>query len=406
MQFNELLEQYSIKEISQRTRVAPENIEHLQGGDWEMMRKVQALGFISIIEREFGVDLSELRQECLNYYREHQQGLGGERYELHADNRTLYANILPKILIALFVIVALVGSWYAFVQKNPDLSSKVNQKKSNQGFYDSVINVAKNIVEDNNSNITKISETKELTPPKKSKKSIAVTTNDNSSKIKSNLLKEGEKLKLEYAKKPEENKKETQESKILSKEENKKIEKTLKITDIIPESTSISSSNSKKTLSKDDKKDTNSQESDKTVNDKIDNNIEVVSLLPEVPSLSKKRDDKQAKSAENSDNKKATNGAAVVILTPRSKVWIGFRELRSGKRTAEVVQKDQAITFDTTKSDYILATGHGVLTFTNGDEKELLKLHDGKKHFFMIAKGGVREISHEKFQKLNGSKVW
>jgi len=138
----------------------------------------------------------------------------------------------------------------------------------------------------------------------------------------------------------------------------------------------------------------------------VDNNIEVVSLLPEVPSLSKKRDDKKAKTTENTQEKKATNGAAVVILTPRSKVWIGFRELRSGKRTAEVVQKDQAVKFDTTKSDYILATGHGVLTFTNGDEKELLKLHDGKKHFFMIAKGGVREISHEKFQKLNGSKVW
>jgi len=403
MQFNELLEQYSIKEISQRTRVAPENIEHLQGGDWEMMRKVQALGFINIIEREFGVDLSELRQECLNYYREHQQGLGGERYELHTDNKTLYANILPKILIALFVIVALVGSWYAFVQKNPDLNSKVNPKKSNQGFYDSVINVAKDIVEDNNSNITNISDTKELTPPKKREKYIAITTNDNRSiKSKSNL-EEDEKLKLEYAKKPEENKKETQDSKILSKEENKKIEKTLKITDIIPESTSISSS--KKTLSKDNKKDTNSQESDKTVNDKIDNNIEVVSLLPEVPSLSKNKDDKKAKTTENTQ-KKATNGAAVVILTPRSKVWIGFRELRSGKRTAEVVQKDQAITFDTTKSDYILATGHGVLTFKNGDDKELLKLHDGKKHFFMIAKGGVREISHEKFQKLNGSKVW
>jgi len=404
MQFNELLEQYSIKEISQRTRVAPENIEHLQGGDWEMMRKVQALGFISIIEREFGVDLSELRKECLDYYREHQQGLGGERYELHTDSKTLYANLLPKILIALFVIVALVGSWYAFVQKNTDFNNKISQKRSNQGFYDSVINVAKDIVKDtNSSNTTQISIASELTPPnapKENEKSI--TLNDNKSISKKSNIEETKKLKLEYAKKPEENNSEKEKDSKISKED-KKEEKTLKISDIIP-ATTINISKSKETIIEQTKKEP--KESDKVVEDKIDTNIEVVSLLPEVPSLSKSKDDKQAKTTENTQEKKATNSAAVVILTPRSKVWIGFRELRSGKRTAEVVQKDQAITFDTTKSDYILATGHGVLTFKNGNDKELLKLHDGKKHFFMIAKGGVREISHEKFQKLNGSKVW
>ena len=137
----------------------------------------------------------------------------------------------------------------------------------------------------------------------------------------------------------------------------------------------------------------------------------MVSLLPEVPSMvadknSEADKDKTATVASNlkKEEQKATDGAAVIIMEPGSKVWIGFRELRSGKRTAEVVT--EPVKFDTKGSDYILATGHGILVFKNGNGKELIKMRDGKKHFFMIAKGGVREISHEKFQKLNGSKVW
>ena len=56
-------------------------------------------------------------------------------------------------------------------------------------------------------------------------------------------------------------------------------------------------------------------------------------------------------------------------------------------------------------TSYILATGHGRVEFLNG-RKSLLKLSDGKKHFFKISKSGVKEISHKEFQKLNKSKVW
>jgi hypothetical protein len=89
-------------------------------------------------------------------------------------------------------------------------------------------------------------------------------------------------------------------------------------------------------------------------------------------------------------------------MHPRSKIWVGYTNLRTMKRTAKVTADD--LTFDTATGDYILAVGHGQIDFrTRSGEK---KLNDGTRHFFMIAQGDVREISHEEFQRLNKSKVW
>jgi len=68
MQLNELLEENSTKTISQRTNIAEENIEHLVNNDFAAIKRVKTLGFISILEREYKIDLSKLREDALAYY--------------------------------------------------------------------------------------------------------------------------------------------------------------------------------------------------------------------------------------------------------------------------------------------------------------------------------------------------
>ena len=154
MQLNELLEQYSIKEISTKTRIAPENLEYLHGRDWDMMRKVQALGFINILEREYGIELSDLRKECLAYYSEHSQGLGGEHLELHfEDNSTnSMVNILKKVAISIFIAMLAVGSWYVFV-RNGESQNSENTVNAKNGFYNSVMNMANKLMKESNDTI-------------------------------------------------------------------------------------------------------------------------------------------------------------------------------------------------------------------------------------------------------------
>ena len=66
MQLNEILEENTIKSISQKTKISEENLENLLAANFDALKKIKALGFISILEREYNTDLSALKanQNC------------------------------------------------------------------------------------------------------------------------------------------------------------------------------------------------------------------------------------------------------------------------------------------------------------------------------------------------------
>lgn len=112
MQLNEILEEHTIKSISQKTKISEENLENLLGANFDVLKKIKTLGFISILEREYKADLSKLREEALAHY-------SGK-----ADEKG-FAVVLPveeetkgKSKLFLFVVLALLGyaSWYFFTQ--------------------------------------------------------------------------------------------------------------------------------------------------------------------------------------------------------------------------------------------------------------------------------------------------
>ena len=68
MQLNDILEENSVKAISQKTKISEDNLENLLAKKFENLKKVKTLGFISIIEREYNADLNALREEAQEYY--------------------------------------------------------------------------------------------------------------------------------------------------------------------------------------------------------------------------------------------------------------------------------------------------------------------------------------------------
>ncbi len=70
MQLNEILEENSTKSISQKTNIPEEKINSLLNKEFDQINKVHALGFVSIIEREFNADLTSLKEEINAYYEE------------------------------------------------------------------------------------------------------------------------------------------------------------------------------------------------------------------------------------------------------------------------------------------------------------------------------------------------
>ncbi len=66
-----LLEEIGLKEVSNKTFINQDNLKALLEKDFEKLNRTKALGFIQILEREFGVNLQELKNESLQFYNAH-----------------------------------------------------------------------------------------------------------------------------------------------------------------------------------------------------------------------------------------------------------------------------------------------------------------------------------------------
>ena len=116
MQLSEVLEENTTKTISQRTKIAEDNIEYLLNSDFGALKRVKTLGFISILEREYNIDLSKFREEALAYY------------DQHAENESVTIGLpimeekkgRPKWIWLLVLILLGYASW--FFVKNYDQS--------------------------------------------------------------------------------------------------------------------------------------------------------------------------------------------------------------------------------------------------------------------------------------------
>jgi hypothetical protein len=112
MQLSEILEENTIKSISQKTKIPEDNLENLLAANFDALKKVKALGFISILEREYHADLSQLKEEALAFYSQ-----GKEDHSITVGSPIMEEKKGKSKLFLLFVLVLLgYASWYFFTQ--------------------------------------------------------------------------------------------------------------------------------------------------------------------------------------------------------------------------------------------------------------------------------------------------
>ncbi len=112
MQLNDIVEKYTIREISYQTKISITNLEKVLAKDFESLSRLKAFGFLSILEREYKADLSEIREEANQYYMQ----FSGSKNSV--VNVPLTDEKKGNSKFFLFVILALLGyaSWYFFMQ--------------------------------------------------------------------------------------------------------------------------------------------------------------------------------------------------------------------------------------------------------------------------------------------------
>jgi hypothetical protein len=114
MQLDDIREKYTIKEISYLSNISEDNLEKIFAKDFESLRKLKTLGFISILAREYKIDLSDLEAEARQYYAqftpERKKNLGITR-PISLDKKEK-SSIFPMVIFALLAY----ATWYFLTQ--------------------------------------------------------------------------------------------------------------------------------------------------------------------------------------------------------------------------------------------------------------------------------------------------
>ncbi|MBN2767672.1 MAG: hypothetical protein JXQ68_01095 [Campylobacterales bacterium] len=143
MNLENLLEENSIESISKKTNISVDNLKRLVEHDFSDLKKVQALGFLSILERDYKVDVEALKQECREFFGDHkEEELSIPLYQVKEKSKSKwwFFVFLFLSLSAILLIIA-----YDYV--------KLNGKNGSQMFLTQEMvlgeaNASKNIPED------------------------------------------------------------------------------------------------------------------------------------------------------------------------------------------------------------------------------------------------------------------
>mgnify|MGYP000010573623 CR=1 FL=1 len=106
----EKLKLIGIQRIHEDTHIAREHIVAVINGNFQELHKVQFLGFVSILEREYNLELQELKQRGLAYYQE-QSSVENSHTGVFVVAKSNKKSTLPYIVIAILImfVVAFFG---------------------------------------------------------------------------------------------------------------------------------------------------------------------------------------------------------------------------------------------------------------------------------------------------------
>ena len=135
------LKEIGAQKIHEATHISKVHVEAVLHDSFDGMSKVQLFGFISILEREYAVDLSDLKNKAIEYFDENK-----EDYDDKESVKALLSS-KKKINLTLFYIAIVVVIFASFMLLN------IN---SSQGEVSEVIKVDNSAIESAKNNLSTV----------------------------------------------------------------------------------------------------------------------------------------------------------------------------------------------------------------------------------------------------------
>ncbi len=353
-----------LKEVSSKTFIHQEELTKFLSGNFESINQTKAMGFIQILQREYKIDLSDLKQKYLAYKQENSSGEPKIKEslimeEVKQEERT------KSIFSIVFLLLAVGGIAYLI-------------NKYNLLNFDKPMNIPTATIEENNSQDKSSDENKTLDLNK-------LSSNDTSGEVKQEEPKE---TKQEEAKKEE------------IKEEKQDTKNEIDLNKVLEENKSQDAKD-EDTPENAEQKEEQKQQVASSSNDT--NGLDLSKLNGDLTSSDNatQAQTEQTTSDENSTNTQALTSE--LYITPDSKVWIGTIELDSYKKHDFLTPRGKRVDIDTTKNQLIMIGHRFVKMYLNGERVKFKRKGPIR---FKYIDGELTEINRREFNKLAKGRQW
>ncbi|MDD2905954.1 MAG: hypothetical protein PHH41_02535 [Sulfurimonas sp.] len=121
-----MLQKLGAQKISEETHISKRHVQALIDENFKLVQKVQFLGFISIIERDYQIDLGELRAKALAYYTQNVAIKTPVSVFIEKKSNKSSKGIYIFIVLIIFLAV----TYYSFDSKSPAVDLNVTQVES------------------------------------------------------------------------------------------------------------------------------------------------------------------------------------------------------------------------------------------------------------------------------------
>jgi len=375
--------EYSLQTISNKTNITIENLEKLQNREWDKLKRAQAVGLLSIIEREFNVDLSVHKEEVNNFYSLQEDEEPQRIIDLvdSQSKRIGSSKTISTLITILTLGVVVYGSWYYFIDSKEDNNTRQIEQNSS-GMFDNTISSVKNLLgflDTNNSNVinakTSVKEAMQKRI-KKSKKSdttyIPLDTNFTSQEEVTKSISVNNTV--------QDSNKVTQEVNIKKEESNK--EAKSEVDKLLQELDKNNSNNA----SKDNK------------NSFKDESLNVAILVETTEDTNSSNENNKSKE-NNTTTATITN---IDIKVKSKRLWLGIYNLTNGKKISKMVKGKFSL--NVRNNDFAIITGHN--NFEIVTDNRVKKFATRGKVYFTVSSNGIKEITKKEYKAITKSRAW
>jgi len=345
----EKLKRIGVQKIHEATHIPRVHIQSILNENFDDMNNVQLLGFIYVLEREYSLDLSDLKEKAKEYFKKNKSALKRENTTvLFTVSKKKRNFTLVYILLAVAVFVAF--AFYNIQSKESEISNVDNSAIANAQNSISVITGDKNL----------------------SKASENIIKN---SKLPSEPLQEQQK-KAENPIEPIQQKDPYQNSTEPIKQP---MQEPLKDTEATTPAIASQTLTQPQPIVKESNATKDLNETKEVIRTETQENIQ----------------------ASSKDSSKEVLAQPSLKIISKSKVWLGYIDLKNHRQNQKTFSGE--FTLDASKN-WLISLGHGFVDIEiNGVATSFKKAQNIR---FSYIDSKLKEIDTEEFKSLNRGTTW